>query len=65
EARLLLDDGVVADARDIDTCMILGAGWPFFNGGICKHLDQIGMSEQLFGAPLVGARDAAEAAPAR
>jgi 3-hydroxyacyl-CoA dehydrogenase/enoyl-CoA hydratase/carnithine racemase len=27
EIRLMLDEGVVADARDIDLCMILGAGW--------------------------------------
>ena len=57
EAKRLLDAGVVADARDIDTCMLLGAGWPFFMGGICLHLDQIGISAELFGAPLVGADD--------
>ena len=59
EIRHMLDEGVVADARDIDTCMLLGAGWPFFNGGICKYLDQTGMSEKLFGAPLIGEVDKA------
>lgn len=59
EAKRLLDAGVVADARDIDTCMLLGAGWPFFMGGICMYLDQIGMSAELFGTPLVGAVDRA------
>ncbi|MDQ3974228.1 MAG: 3-hydroxyacyl-CoA dehydrogenase family protein, partial [Actinomycetota bacterium] len=59
EARIILDEAVVADARDIDTCMLLGAGWPFFMGGICKHLDQVGISRRLFGAPLVGATDQA------
>jgi len=59
EARHMLDEGVVADARDIDTCMLLGAGWPFFMGGVCKHLDQVGISQRLFGAPLVGAEDLA------
>jgi len=59
EAKQLLDGGVVADARDIDTCMLLGAGWPFFMGGICMHLDQIGISTELFGQPLVGAIDRA------
>jgi 3-hydroxyacyl-CoA dehydrogenase/enoyl-CoA hydratase/carnithine racemase len=53
EARRMLDDGVVADARDIDTAMLLGAGWPFFNGGICLYLDQTGVSERLFGRPFV------------
>lgn len=57
EAHRMLEDRVVPDARDIDTCLILGAGWPFFTGGICKHLDQIGLSRKLLGAPLVGAED--------
>ncbi len=38
----MLDEGVVADAKDVDTALILGAGWPFFLGGITKHLDQTG-----------------------
>jgi 3-hydroxyacyl-CoA dehydrogenase len=59
EAKRLLDEGVVADARDIDTCMILGAGWPFFMGGICMYLDQTGLSQELFDRRLVGARDLA------
>ena len=57
EARRMLDDGVVADARDIDTAMLLGGGWPFFNGGICLYLDQTGVSERLFGRPFVTAED--------
>ncbi|TVR25363.1 MAG: hypothetical protein EA387_04220 [Nitriliruptor sp.] len=57
EARRMLDDGVVADARDIDTAMLLGGGWPFFNGGICLYLDQTGVSQRLFGRPFVTAED--------
>ena len=57
EVKRILDEGVVADARDIDTCMLLGGGWPFFNGGICMYLDQTGVSERLFGQRLVGASD--------
>jgi 3-hydroxyacyl-CoA dehydrogenase len=34
EIRILLDTGVVAEAPDVDLCMILGAGWPFHLGGI-------------------------------
>jgi 3-hydroxyacyl-CoA dehydrogenase/enoyl-CoA hydratase/carnithine racemase len=49
ETHRLLDEGVVAEAADVDTGLLLGAGWPFFLGGITKHLDQIGMSERLFG----------------
>ena len=39
-------------AADVDTCLILGAGWPFFLGGITKHLDQTGISERVAGRPL-------------
>ena len=59
EIRHLLDEGVVGDARDVDTCMLLGAGWPFFMGGVCRYLDQVGLSQELFGEPLVGLHGAA------
>ncbi|MDG4823800.1 3-hydroxyacyl-CoA dehydrogenase NAD-binding domain-containing protein [Asanoa sp. WMMD1127] len=42
EVRTMLADGVVADARDIDLCLILGAGWPFHLGGITPHLAATG-----------------------
>jgi 3-hydroxyacyl-CoA dehydrogenase len=48
EIHRLLEEGVVAEAADVDTALLLGAGWPFFLGGITKHLDQIGLSERLF-----------------
>jgi 3-hydroxyacyl-CoA dehydrogenase/enoyl-CoA hydratase/carnithine racemase len=59
EAKVMLDDGVVADARDIDTGLLLGAGWPFFMGGICKYADETGLSEKLFGERLVATEDRA------
>ncbi len=49
EIHQLLEEGVVDEAADVDTGLLLGAGWPFFLGGITKHLDQIGLSERLFG----------------
>ncbi len=52
EARHILEDGVVAEAADIDTCMLLGAGFPFWLGGITKHLDQTGVSQRVVGRPL-------------
>ena len=52
EVRHLLDEGVVGSAADVDACLILGAGYPFFLGGITKHLDQTGISERLFGSTL-------------
>ncbi|MGY0232336.1 3-hydroxyacyl-CoA dehydrogenase NAD-binding domain-containing protein [Longispora urticae] len=42
EIRLMLEEGVVADAKDIDLCMILGAGWPFHLGGITPYLRSVG-----------------------
>ncbi len=49
ECRHLLDEGVVPSAAEIDACLILGAGFPFFRGGITKHLDQAGVSERVTG----------------
>jgi 3-hydroxyacyl-CoA dehydrogenase/enoyl-CoA hydratase/carnithine racemase len=48
----LLEEGVVAEAKDVDTALLLGAGWPFWLGGITKHLDQTGISERMCGRPL-------------
>jgi 3-hydroxyacyl-CoA dehydrogenase/enoyl-CoA hydratase/carnithine racemase len=52
EIRHLLEEGVVAEAKDVDTALLLGAGWPFWLGGITKYLDQTGVSEKMFGRPL-------------
>jgi len=52
EIHHLLEEGVVAEAEDVDTALLLGAGWPFWLGGITKHLDQTGISERMFGRPL-------------
>ena len=52
EIRHLLEEGVVGAAADVDACLILGAGYPFFLGGITKHLDQSGISERVTGSTL-------------
>ena len=52
EIARLLDEGVVDAIEDVDTCMLLGAGFPFFLGGITKHLDETGVSERVLGRPL-------------
>jgi 3-hydroxyacyl-CoA dehydrogenase/enoyl-CoA hydratase/carnithine racemase len=49
EIRRMLDEGVVAEAQDIDLCLILGAGWPFHLGGVTPYLDRIGVSERVTG----------------
>jgi len=54
EIRIMLDEGVVAAAEDIDLCMILGAGWPFHLGGITPYLDRTGVSAKVNGAPFRG-----------
>jgi 3-hydroxyacyl-CoA dehydrogenase/enoyl-CoA hydratase/carnithine racemase len=58
ECRHVLEEGVVAEAADIDTCLLLGAGFPFWLGGITKHLDQTGVSERVVGRPLAEIRAA-------
>jgi 3-hydroxyacyl-CoA dehydrogenase/enoyl-CoA hydratase/carnithine racemase len=49
EARMMLDEGVVATAAEIDLCMLLGAGWPMHLGGILPYLDREGISESVCG----------------
>ena len=63
EIHRLLEEGVVAEAADVDTALLLGAGWPFFLGGITMYLDQTGVSERLFGRRLseTGSRGATSA----
>jgi 3-hydroxyacyl-CoA dehydrogenase/enoyl-CoA hydratase/carnithine racemase len=61
EIRHLLDEGIVASAADVDTCLLLGAGWPFFLGGITPHLDQTGISERVVGRRFADERTAAPA----
>jgi len=62
EIRYLLEEGVVAEAKDVDTALLLGAGFPFWLGGITKHLDQVGVSERIAGRPLA---EIGAGAPAR
>lgn len=50
EIARMLDERVVADRRDLDLCLILGAGWPFHLGGITPYLDQSGVAERVTGA---------------
>jgi 3-hydroxyacyl-CoA dehydrogenase/enoyl-CoA hydratase/carnithine racemase len=52
EVRHILEEGVVGEAADVDTCLLLGAGYPFWLGGITKHLDQTGVSERVVGRTL-------------
>ncbi|GAA3867598.1 3-hydroxyacyl-CoA dehydrogenase NAD-binding domain-containing protein [Streptomyces sedi] len=53
EVGLMLDEGVVAEAQDIDLCLITGAGWPFHLGGITPYLDRAGVSERVLGRRLL------------
>ncbi len=49
EARMMLNEGVVATPAEIDLCMLLGAGWPMHLGGILPFLDREGISESVGG----------------
>ncbi|MEN3586131.1 3-hydroxyacyl-CoA dehydrogenase NAD-binding domain-containing protein [Streptomyces sp. ZYX-F-203] len=49
EIGLMLEEGVVAEAQDVDLCLITGAGWPFHLGGITPYLDREGVGERVNG----------------
>ena len=49
EIEHILKEGVVASPKDVDTGVIMGAGWPFFMGGITPYLDQKGISKKVSG----------------
>ena len=51
ECRHLLDEGVVASAAEIDACLILGAGFPFFRGGLTRTSTRAGSSAASHGYP--------------
>ncbi|MFF2652182.1 3-hydroxyacyl-CoA dehydrogenase NAD-binding domain-containing protein [Streptomyces sp. NPDC058045] len=53
EIGLMLDEGVVAEAQDVDLCLITGAGWPFHLGGVTPYLDRSGVSERVNGKPFL------------
>ncbi|QMU72084.1 3-hydroxyacyl-CoA dehydrogenase NAD-binding domain-containing protein [Streptacidiphilus sp. P02-A3a] len=53
EIALMLDEGVVAEAQDVDLCLITGAGWPFHLGGITPYLDRSGVSQRVNGKPFL------------
>jgi 3-hydroxyacyl-CoA dehydrogenase/enoyl-CoA hydratase/carnithine racemase len=53
EARLMLDEGVVAAPMDIDLALITGAGFAFWNGGLTPLLDRLGISEKINGQPFL------------
>ncbi len=49
EARLMLEEGVVVAAEDLDLAMITGAGFSFWNGGLTWLLDREGVAERVNG----------------
>jgi 3-hydroxyacyl-CoA dehydrogenase/enoyl-CoA hydratase/carnithine racemase len=60
EVAHLLEEGVVASPKDVDTALILGAGFPLFMGGLTKYLDQTGVSERAVGRTFAGAATPAQ-----
>jgi len=61
EIHRMLDEGVTAEPADIDACLILGAGWPFFMGGATPYLDATGVSERVFAGTFAEMREGAPA----
>lgn len=49
EMNIMLREGVVSAVEDIDLSLLLGAGWPFIDGGASPYLDRVGASARAFG----------------
>ena len=49
EIGLMVVEEVVAAPMDVYLCLILGAGWPFYLGGITPYLDRASVSERVLG----------------
>ena len=47
EVRHMLEEGVVESPKDVDTALILGAGFPFFMGGLTPRLREAGHTLEL------------------
>jgi 3-hydroxyacyl-CoA dehydrogenase/enoyl-CoA hydratase/carnithine racemase len=47
EVAHVLEEGIVASRKDVDTALILGAGFPFFMGGLTPYLREAGYSFEL------------------
>jgi len=44
EAAICLQEGIVADAQDVDLGMIMGTGFPPFRGGLLRYADSVGVA---------------------
>lgn len=49
EVKHMVAEKVTEGCEDIDLALILGAGFPFADGGITPYLDRVGASEEAFG----------------
>ena len=47
EAARCVEEGIVADAGQVDLAMIFGAGFPPFRGGVLRYADALGPAEAL------------------
>jgi 3-hydroxyacyl-CoA dehydrogenase/enoyl-CoA hydratase/3-hydroxybutyryl-CoA epimerase len=45
EAALCLEEGIVAEAQDVDLGMIMGTGFPPFRGGPLRYADAVGLDK--------------------
>ena len=47
EVDAILRESVVDSSKDVDLAMLLGAGWPFFMGGLTMYLDLTGVTPKV------------------
>lgn len=45
EAARILEEGYIKNPHYLDMCMIMGAGFPAFRGGILKYADSLGLDK--------------------
>ena len=44
EGARCVEEGIVADAGQVDVAMVFGAGFPPFRGGVLRHADTLGLA---------------------
>jgi 3-hydroxyacyl-CoA dehydrogenase/enoyl-CoA hydratase/3-hydroxybutyryl-CoA epimerase len=45
EASKCLEEGVIANVKQLDLAMIFGTGFPAFRGGLLRYADSVGIAK--------------------
>lgn len=47
EVARCLEEHIIASPQEADMALLMGLGFPPFRGGVCRHLDSIGLDQHL------------------